>query len=100
DIVGICQSILDKYPKNNEVRRALAEFYLKKGDLDVAQEILVQILEEQPNDAAALSELARALLEQGNTRRLDDLLRTLENRREKRKAADPVRIAGTASLRS
>jgi len=100
DIVGICLNVLDKYPKNIEVRRTLAEFHLKKGDLDVAQEILVQILEEQPNDTAALSELARALLEQGNTRKLNDLLRTLENRREKRKAADPVRIAGSASLRS
>jgi len=100
DIVGICLNILDKYPKNIEVRRALAEFHLKKGDLDVAQEMLVQILEEQPNDTAALTELVRALLEQGNTRKLNDLLRTLENRREKRKAADPVRIAGAASLRS
>jgi lipopolysaccharide biosynthesis regulator YciM len=100
DIVGICQNILEKYPKNNEVRRTLAEFYLKKGELDTAQEILVQILEEQPNDTAALTQLVRALLEQGNTRKLNELLRTLENRREKRKAADPVRIAGTASLRS
>ena len=100
DIVEICNSILERYPKNIEARRALAEFYTKKGDLESAQEMLEHILEEQPDDTAALLDLVRTLIEQGNTRRLNELRRALEHRKEKRKAAESTRSVGQTPLRS
>jgi lipopolysaccharide biosynthesis regulator YciM len=87
EIVEICQSILEHSPKNIEARRALAEFYEKKGDLDSAAETLELMIEDQPDDSRAVLELVRIYLEKNDRSRLVDLRRTLERSRGRSKAA-------------
>ncbi len=98
EIVEICRQILEHSPKNLEARRALAEFYVKKGDLEAAEEMLEAILDEQPEDAFAIVELVRIYLEQGDHKRLQELRRTLEYRRDKKRA--PVKPSSPAAIRS
>jgi lipopolysaccharide biosynthesis regulator YciM len=87
EIVEICHAILEHSPKNLEARRALAEFHVKKGDLDAAEEMLASILDEQPEDPFAIVELVRIYLEQGDQKRLHELRRTLEYKRDRRRSA-------------
>ncbi|MEW6049821.1 MAG: tetratricopeptide repeat protein [Candidatus Zixiibacteriota bacterium] len=91
DIVEICQTILEHSPKNLEARRALAEFYQKKGDLESAGEALEQILDDQPDDPVAVLDLVRIYLEQGNHPKLMELRRNLDRRREKLKGTSHTR---------
>jgi lipopolysaccharide biosynthesis regulator YciM len=87
EIVEICQNILEHSPKNVEARRALAEFYEKKGDLEAAAESLEQMIEDQPEDPKAVLELVRIYLEKNDRSRLADLRRTLDRGRLKAKGA-------------
>lgn len=98
EIVEICRSILEHSPKNIEAHRALAEIYLKKGDLDAAAEMLEGILEINSEDSVALIELVRIYLEQNDTRRVYELRRMLEHKRDKRKPA--AKPTSPASIRS
>ena len=88
EIAEICENILQHSPRNLEARLTLAEFYEKKGDLDAAEEVLTQIIEDTPDDLKSVTELIRLYLEKGDTRKIDQLLRSLERRRE--------RLQGTA----
>ena len=85
DIVEICQDILKHDPKNLGARRAMAEFYEKKGEVDAATEILEEITEDYPDDYASLMELIRYYLEKGDRKKLDELLRSLEKKQDTRK---------------
>ena len=85
DIVDICQRILEHDPKNLEARRSLVEFYVKKGDLNLAAELLEQIVDDHPDDISTLIELVRFHVEKGDRRRLQELLKTLERKRESQK---------------
>jgi len=90
EIQTVCEEILEHSPKNTEVRRALAEFYQKKGDLDTAAEVWEGIVDDDPDDAYSALELVGVYLEQGETRKATKLLRGLEHRRTGKKAQPPV----------
>ena len=98
DIMEICQNIMEHSPRNIEARRTLAEFYEKKGDLDLARELLEQILDDHPDDYATVIELTRVYLEKGDRKKIDILFRSLERRWESRKETTPDNAAKTASV--
>jgi len=83
EISEICENILKHSPKNLEARLSLAEFFKKKGDLDAAEEILAQIVEDSPQDLKSIIELIRIYLERSETRKINELFRNLEKRWEK-----------------
>jgi lipopolysaccharide biosynthesis regulator YciM len=85
DLLEICQTILEHSPKNKEARRTLAEFYEKKGDLDLATEHLEGLIEDYPDDLRALTETIRLYLERNDRRKLNELLRSVERAEDKRK---------------
>ncbi|MEW5796398.1 MAG: tetratricopeptide repeat protein [Candidatus Zixiibacteriota bacterium] len=78
----ICEQILEHSPKNLEARRALAEFYENKGDVDLAIEMWERILDDNPDDGAAVLDLIRVHLERRDYSRISSLIRNLEKRRE------------------
>lgn len=93
DIQVICESILEHSPKNFEARQALAEFYEKKGDLDQAAEVWSQVVDDFPDNYEAALELVRIYIERGDHKKVVQLLRNLERRREdykKNKPGQPV----------
>lgn len=100
EIVDICRRILEQSPKNVEARRALAEFDIKKGDLGSAQETLEQILEDDPEDAQTILELIRIHLEQGNQKKLHELRRRLDQKRDRKRPAAGLRQTSPTSSRS
>ncbi len=95
EIVEICHRIQEQSPKNIEARRALAEFDIKKGDLSSAQETLEQILEDDLDDHQTVLELIRIYLEQGNQKKLHELRRRLEQKRDKKRQPSATRPAAT-----
>ncbi|MBK7141093.1 MAG: tetratricopeptide repeat protein [bacterium] len=98
EIVEICRQILEHSPKNLEARRAMAEFYVKKGDLEAAEEMLEAILDEQPEDPFAIVELVRIYLELGDNKRLHELRRALEFKRDRKRS--PAKPGNPAVIRS
>jgi len=85
DLLEICHTILEHSPKNREARRTLAEFYEKKGDLDLACEYLEGLVEDQPEDLRALVEVIRLYLERNDRRKINELLRQVERADAKRR---------------
>lgn len=98
DIMEICHNIMEHSPRNIEARRTLAEFYEKKGDLDLARELLEQVLDDHPDDYATVIELTRIYLDKGDRKKIDILFRTLERRWEKQKEASLEKTAKTAPV--
>ncbi len=93
DIVEIVRNILEHDPKNLEARRSLAEFYQKKGELDQAVEIMEEIIDDYPDDNSVMLELIRFYLEKGDKKKLNELLHTLERKRD-------IARGGTADKKS
>jgi lipopolysaccharide biosynthesis regulator YciM len=98
DIMEICQNILNYSPKNVEARRTLAEFYAKKGDVDQAREYFEQIIDDFPEDYTSILELTRLYLEKGDRKKIEDLYRSLERRREKMKETAPDKMVKTSPV--
>jgi tetratricopeptide (TPR) repeat protein len=82
EIIKICENILEHDPKNIGARLTLAELNEKKGDLKATADILQGIIDDYPDDLLSLLELTRICLEKGDRKRVDELLRTLEHKRE------------------
>jgi len=78
----ICEQIMEHSPKNLEARRALAEFYENKGDIDPAIELWEKILDDNPDDRGAALDLIRVYVERREFTRISSLIRNLEKRRE------------------
>ncbi|MCP4684318.1 MAG: tetratricopeptide repeat protein [bacterium] len=89
DIQGVCEAILEHSPKNLEARQALAEFYEKKGDLDQAIDLWSRVIEDYPENMEAVLELIRVYLEKGDQKKIAQLLRTIEHRREDKRRKQP-----------
>lgn len=89
DIQNICQSILEDAPKNLEARRALAEFYKKKGDLDLAVELWEKIIDDYPDDIGSILELIRVSLGRDDSEQIRQLLKRLEKRQRELKNQNP-----------
>ena len=80
----ICENILSHAPKNLAARLCLAEFYEKKGDADLAEVILVSIIDDYPNDMKSVVELIRIYLEKKNTKKIEQLLKTIDHKLQKK----------------
>jgi len=65
----ICENILNHSPKNLEAKLCLAEFHEKKGDTDFSEEILIEVVEENPDDIKSVLELIRIYLNKRIIRR-------------------------------
>ncbi len=83
EINKICENILTHSPKNLTARLCLAEFYEKKGDSDLAEEILVSIIEDYPDDIKSVIELVRIYLAKNNNRKIEQLLKTIDQKLHK-----------------
>ncbi|MEA3297611.1 MAG: tetratricopeptide repeat protein [candidate division Zixibacteria bacterium] len=83
DIAEICENILKHSPKDLLARLTLAEFYEKKGDLDLAEELLTRVVDDEPDNLEPILELIRIYLEKADNRKIDELLRTLEQKRDR-----------------
>ncbi len=92
DIADICRDILKHSPRDFKVRMTLAKFYEKKGEMDLAEELMVRLVEDEPENLTAIIELTRLYLDKKEPAKIQALLRTLEQDREKRikTAADGV----------
>ena len=84
DIADICESILSASPKDIPARLMLAEFHKKKGDLERAEEILLQVVEDNPDDIGPIIELIRIYVEQDDRKRLAAFVRQLGQKQEKK----------------
>lgn len=82
DIQSICEKILEHSPTNLEARWALAEFYEKKGDVDLALEIWKHVLDDHPDNRVATLELIRIYLEREDHKKISKLIKSLERRRD------------------
>jgi lipopolysaccharide biosynthesis regulator YciM len=82
DIREICESILNHAPKNLEARLALAEFYAKKGDTDLAIDLYDRVVDDFPAHMPTVLELIRMYLEQGDSGKISSLLKTLERKQQ------------------
>lgn len=92
EINSICEDILNNSPKNLEARLCLSEFNEKKGDSDLAAQILEGIVDDYPNEIRAITQLIGIYLEKGEHHRIRELLRDLENKRQKMQfhASSPI----------
>ncbi len=84
DIVDICQKILKHSPKDHKALMTLADFYKKKGELDVAEQRLLAILENQPQDIEAVLGLLRIYIEQEDIDKIKQVVHRLEDRQPQR----------------
>ncbi len=82
ELPSLCEQILEHSPKNFEARRALAEFYENKGDLELAVEMWEKILDDNADDSGALLDLIRVSLERRDYGKIGNLIKNLERRRE------------------
>ena len=93
EIQSICETILEHSPRNFEARHALAEFYEKKGDVDLAIEIWEHILDERPDDGRATLDLVRVYLDKGMQKKIHTLIKDLKRKQEQpsgtKRDADP-----------
>jgi len=89
EIRSTCELILEHSPTNLEAQRALAEFYEKKGDMDLALERREKILEDHPDDATVILDLVRVYLERGDHTRIGALIREFEKKRERHAQKKP-----------
>lgn len=98
EIHGICQEILKDSPRNLEARLCLAEFHEKKGDTDLAEQILSGIVDDYPHEIKAVMELIRIYMGRGDTAKVQDLVRTIEHKRQKQQFRTASRIADTSLI--
>ena len=84
EINTICDNILMHSPKNLTARLCLAEFYEKKGDADLAEEILASIIDDYPEDIKSVIELIRIYLDKNNTKKIEQLLKSIDNKLHKK----------------
>ena len=98
EINSICQAILKHSPKNLEARLCLAEFHEKKGEMDIAEEILSSIVDDYPHEIKAVVELIRIHLQKGENKKIHDLIRTIENKRQKLQFRAASKIADTSLI--
>ncbi|MDH3891984.1 MAG: tetratricopeptide repeat protein [candidate division Zixibacteria bacterium] len=92
DIAQICEDILKHSPKDLKARLSLAEFHEKKGDMELAQELLTQIVEDEPDNLEAILELIRIYGERGDNKKLTEFLRQVQLKREKLRKGSPESI--------
>jgi lipopolysaccharide assembly protein B len=98
EIEQICQQILEHDPRNYLARLYLARFHLKKGETDIARDVLTQVVEDCPDQMEAVIELVRIHVEQNDHKRLDELFRMLEHKHETRRATAADSLKDTSLI--
>ncbi len=98
EINSICEEILKHSPKNLEARLCLAEFHEKKGDTDVAEQILTGIADDYPHEIKAVVDLIRIYLQKGENKKIQNLIRTIEKKRHKLQFRAANKIADTSLI--
>ncbi len=83
DIAQICENILKHSPKDLRARLSLAEFHEKKGDIETAEELLLQIVDDEPDNLEAILEVVRIYADRGDARKVADFLKRIHSRKEK-----------------
>lgn len=83
EIEDVCRRILEHSPRDVQARLTLAKFYRNRGDLDQADDMLSQVLQQEPAHFGAFRSLVGIYLEQKNTSKISALLKRLESRGEK-----------------
>lgn len=71
------EAVLAKDPKNRKARMVVAADDFSKGDLDAAEKTVLSILEEKPNDAAAMNLKGLVEMERGETEKAEETFRQL-----------------------
>ncbi|HKK20079.1 MAG TPA: tetratricopeptide repeat protein [candidate division Zixibacteria bacterium] len=98
EINDICEDILKHSPKNIAARLCLAEFYEKKGDADSAEGLLLGIVDDYPEDVKSLTELLRIYVEKRDLKKIEALIRTIEERRSKKQTGGQNRMINTSMI--
>ncbi len=80
ELADTCRSILEHDSRNLEARLTLAEFHEKKGDIEVAEEMLNQAIDDSPENLRGLVQLLRILLDKNDRKRIEELFREIERR--------------------
>lgn len=81
DIIIVCKTILENSNDNLPVRYAMAEFYLKKGEIETAVSNLKEILDISPGDIAAVLKLIKVYMDKGDNAKVYELLKKAESNR-------------------
>ena len=84
EVEQICRNIMAHSPKNQIARHCLAEFYEKKGDTDLAEEILNSVIDDHPDDVKSVVELIRIHLENKDNQKIYSLLKTVNKKMQKK----------------
>jgi lipopolysaccharide biosynthesis regulator YciM len=98
EIHSICEDILSHAPRNLEARLCLAEFHEKKGDSDLAEQVLVGVVDDYPNEIKAVTELIRIYLEKGDSGKIQQLVRSVEQKRQKLQFNTASPVADTSLI--
>ena len=78
DIESICEKILEQIPSDRKAKLTLAEIHKKKGELDSAERLLFDLVEESPKDVNIVMQLVRLYLEKNENEKLDFLFRNID----------------------
>ena len=78
DIESVCEKILEQVPADRKAKLTLAEIHKKKGELDIAERLLFDLVEESPKDVSIVMQLVRLYLEKNENEKLDRLFRNIE----------------------
>jgi lipopolysaccharide biosynthesis regulator YciM len=100
EVGEMCRNILAQDAKNVEAKVSLAEFYEQKGDLDAAEELLLQVVETEPDNLKSLIELVRILLEKNKRKKIDEVFRMIERRLDARRAGTAGEPVGRPLMES
>jgi lipopolysaccharide biosynthesis regulator YciM len=98
DITGVCRDILKHSPRDFKVRMTLAKFYEKKGEMDLAEELMARLVEDEPENLTAIIELIRLYLDKKEPQKIKALLRDLEQDREKRRKTAAHGVVDTSLI--
>lgn len=100
EITTICENILAHSPKNKTARYCLAAFYEKKGDSDLAEDILNGLIDDNPDDTKSIVELIRIYLEKGENKKIAMLVKDVDQRLLKRNRVAPGKRADSEAVRT
>ena len=80
DLASACERILAHYPKDSKVLMTLGEFYAKKGESDLAEEVLGKVLQQDPGHLGAITTLVRLYIEKKDIDKIEKLLSRIEKK--------------------
>ena len=95
EVDSICENILSYSPKNLAARLCLAEFYEKKGDTDLTEEILISVIDDYPDNIQSVIELIRIYLGKNDSGKIEQMIKSIDQKLQKKQIAAQT-ISGKA----